>query len=152
MQTGSPSVHKIKLSTSVMRHINTQNVRSRTLTKVAEHRSENIIKSEIKQPREKEIKGNKNKRETGNNNNSNCNKDHNWKRNFLAVHLIRPAPDTLDILYKAGDVASQSRNGIEGGGGECGRYKLNCPAGCGKFGGTSSSSPSSSSSATSCWT
>lgn len=81
-------------------------MRSRTLTKVAEHQSENIIKSEIKQATEKEIKPNKNKRETGNNNN--CNKDHNWKRNFLAVHLIRPAPDTLDILYKAGDVASQS--------------------------------------------
>lgn len=80
-------------------------MRSRTLTKVAEHQSENIIKSEIKQATEKEINEIKIRE---NNNNNNCNKDHNWKRNFLAVHLIRPAPDTLDILYKAGDVASQS--------------------------------------------
>lgn len=65
-----------------------------------------------------------------------------------------PAPDTLDILYKAGDVASQSQSpsprsrlGPEMGSRET-IYKLPC-AGCGKFGGTSFASSSLSASSTS---
>lgn len=62
---------------------------------------------------------------------------HNWKRNFLAVHLIRGQLQTHLTFYtkQATSRRPHPRPGPEMGSRET-IYKLPC-AGCGKFGGTS---------------